>query len=111
MTLGSKQKKFALMLAHLVVWAFENGFEVTYGDAFRDPRAFGKVGIRDGYGRANSLHKMRLAVDLNLFKNGKYLTKTSDHLILGTKWEEMGGDWGGRFDDGNHYSYGHQGLR
>lgn len=111
MTLGSKQRKFTLMVADLILWAYDHGYELTFGDAYRDPRVFGKPGIRDGYGRANSNHKKRLAVDLNLFINGKYMTKTEDHLPLGEKWESMGGSWGGRFDDGNHYSLEHQGYR
>lgn len=99
------------MVAELIRWAYEQGYEITLGDAYRDPRVFGKVGIQDGYGRKNSLHKMRLAVDLNLFLNGRYLTHTEDHLPLGEQWEAMGGSWGGRFNDGNHYSLEHNGMR
>lgn len=111
MTLGTKQKQFSKMIAELILWAYEQGYEITVGDAYRDPRVFGKVGIRDGYGRASSLHKSRLAMDLNLFKDGKYLTQTSDHQFLGEHWESMGGSWGGRFNDGNHYSLEHGGRR
>jgi len=48
----------------------------------------------------------RLAIDLNLFKDGEYLTDTEDHRFLGEFWESLGGTWGGRWDDGNHYSWG-----
>lgn len=111
MKLGQKQRKFALMIADLIVWAYAHGYEVTFGDFYRDPRVFGKVGIRKGYGRSRSNHKVRLAADLNLFKDGVYLTKTEDHRPLGLYWESMGGSWGGRFNDGNHYSLEHLGRR
>lgn len=62
-------------------------------------------------GKLNSLHKLRLAVDFNLFRYGKYLVKTEDHLPLGLYWEAIGGTWGGRFGDGNHYSLEHNGMK
>lgn len=64
-----------------------------------------------GYGHPRSAHKQKLAMDLNLFKDGRYLDTTEDHRILGEKWESMGGTWGGRFNDGNHYSLEHLGVR
>lgn len=111
MTLGQKQRKFSLMVAKLIIWAYDNGYEVTMGDAYRDPRVFGVVGVNEGYGRSRSNHKIRLAVDLNLFKNGVYLTETEDHLPLGEYWESIGGSWGGHFNDGNHYSLEYRGKR
>lgn len=111
MTLGSKQRKFTLMIAQLIQWAYEQGYEATVGDAYRDPRLHGQVGEKKGYGASGSLHKERLAMDLNLFKDGKFLTATEDHKPLGEKWESMGGSWGGRFNDGNHYSLEHQGRK
>lgn len=111
MTLGSKQRKFTLMIAQLIQWAYEQGYELTVGDAYRDPRLHGEVGEKKGYGASGSVHKQRLAMDLNLFKDGKFLTATEDHKPLGEKWESMGGSWGGRFEDGNHYSLEHEGRK
>lgn len=111
MTLGEKQRRFTRMVGYLIEWAYENGYELTFGDAYRDPRVFGHVGERRGYGRPRSLHKQRLAIDLNLFRDGVYLTATEDHRPLGEFWESMGGSWGGRFNDGNHYSLEHEGMR
>lgn len=59
----------------------------------------------------NSLHYIGLAIDLNLFKNGEYLKDTNDHKELGEFWESLGGSWGGRFNDGNHYSLEHNGRK
>jgi len=110
MTLRQKQSKFAEMAAKLILKAIEMGYEVTLGDAYRDPRLHGELGIKKGYGAANSFHKTRLAIDLNLFKDGFFLGTTDDHKKLGEWWESIGGTWGGRWTgaraDGNHYSLG-----
>ena len=91
------------MIAQLTIFAYANGYELTFGDAKRPNNC--------NYGRRASLHKSRLAVDFNLFKDKVYLTKTEDHRPLGEFWESIGGSWGGRFNDGNHYSLAHQGRR
>jgi hypothetical protein len=111
MSLGVKQRKFTLMVAALIQKAAELGYETTFGDAYRDPRVHGEQGVKKSYSEARSAHKHRLAVDLNLFKNGVYLTKTEDHKQLGEFWESIGGTWGGRFNDGNHYSMEHDGIK
>ncbi len=111
MTLGEKQRKFTRMIANLIKWAYEHGYELTVGDAYRDPRLHGEMGAGGGYGRKFSNHKVRLAMDFNLFKDGKFLSATEDHQPLGEFWESIGGSWGGRFQDGNHYSLEHEGRR
>lgn len=111
MTLGQKQRKLTLMIAQLIVFAYDSGYELTFGDAYRDPRVHGNVGQKKSYSSANSLHKERLAVDFNLFRDGVYLTSTEDHRPLGEFWESIGGTWGGRFNDGNHYSLEHGGRK
>ena len=111
MTLGEKQRAFPRLVAEFIAWIYSQGYEVTFGDAYRDPRLHGEVGVKMGYGHARSGHKRRLAIDLNLFKNGVFLTSTEDHRPLGEKWESMGGTWGGRFNDGNHYSLEFEGRR
>lgn len=111
MSLGTEQRLFTRMVGQLIDWAYENGYELSFGDAYRDPRVFGGEGEKKGYGGASSNHKRRLAVDFNLFKDGKYLNKTEDHRPLGEFWESIDGAWGGRFDDGNHYSLEYNGYR
>lgn len=99
MTFRQKQSVFAFLIARLIIFANENGYEITLGHALRDPDS--KIGIED------SLHKKKLAQDLNLFKDGKYLTKTEDHRLLGEWWERqhLNCRWGGRWKDGNHYEF------
>ena len=88
------------MVSDLIRWLTVNGYEVTFGDAW----------AKDGH-RKDSLHYSRLAIDLNLFKSSKWLTNTEDHLPAGEYWESIGGTWGGRFNDGNHYSLEHRGRK
>ena len=105
MTLRQKQSLFARNIANLIQFAYAEGYEVTFGDAYRDPRVHGAMGKKASYSSINSNHKIRLAVDLNLFLDGKFLTSTDSHRLLGTYWETLHPDnrWGGRFNDGNHY--------
>lgn len=105
------QQHFARMIARLIDRAGELGYAVTLGDAYRDPRAHGAQGIKRGYSAARSAHKQRLAIDLALFKGGRYLTSTEEYEPLGTWWESQGGAWGGRFSDGNHFSWEFGGIR
>lgn len=110
MSLVEKQARFAAMVARLIQRADELGFAVTLGEAWRSEEearrlAAHRVGIK------RSLHCDRLAIDLNLFKGGAWLSATADHQQLGEWWESIGGSWGGRFGDGNHYSLAHEGRK
>lgn len=113
MKLGDAQKAFTLLVGDLIRHAYESGYELTFGDAYRDPRLHGSFGASGGYGRSRSCHKLRLAIDFNLFKDGKYLTTTEDHRPLGEWWEKQHplARWGGRFNDANHYSFEWEGAR
>ena len=110
MTLGEKQRKFTRMIADLIVWAYANGYELTFAEAYRTPEQ-AALNAKAGKGISTSLHLDRLAVDFNLFKDGAYLTATEDHRELVEFWESIGGSWGGRFNDGNHYSLEHGGRK
>lgn len=115
-TLGQLQRIFAKKVAKLISWAFENGFEVSLDWAYR-PLEVARMYAGRGIGSMKSLHTVRLAIDLNLFKDGTYLRNSEDHLPLGKFWESLAEPgvktrWGGRFKksstsrgpDGNHYS-------
>lgn len=127
MNLGKKQELFMRLLPLLINKAHQLGFEIRGGDLFRDSRIHGVfgvgitqhvekilnlIGVNFGYGHKSSCHKLKLAVDLNLTKDGKLITKTSGHKVLGDWWEKQHLDcrWGGRFNDGNHYSMTHWGA-
>jgi hypothetical protein len=103
MSLSEKQRQFCRMVGMLIDYAYAHGYELTFGDAYRDPRC--------PYGSEVSLHHDRLAIDLNLFVDGKYRPDGTAHIPLGEFWESIGGSWGGRFNDANHYSLEHNGRR
>lgn len=113
MSLLSLQFEFMRLVPRLIDKAHELGFEVTEGDAYRDPRVHGALGVKLGYGHAKSGHKNRLAIDLNLFSDGEYRPDTDAHRELGEWWERQhpAARWGGRFADGNHYSFEYQGMK
>jgi len=111
MTLRKKQSKFARMLADLIIWAYDNGYELTLAEAYRPPDV-AKLYSKQGRGISNSLHCMRLAIDLNVFDNdGHLLHYAEEFMPLGEYWESIGGTWGGRFDDGGHFSLTHNGIK
>jgi len=114
MTLGEKQRAFARYIGRLIDFAYQSGFELSFGDAFRSPEQAALNAAR-GLGIKNSLHCDRLAVDFNLFKDGHYSESFGDYAVLGDFWEGLSPDlaWGGRFTkpDLFHFSYKHEGRR
>lgn len=139
MTLGEKQRLFMKLLGKLIEWAYANGYELTEGDAFRsdEQAAINAIGF-DGrnkvaimiqqdfpqlaaslqnngraFGILYSVHQDRLAMDVNLFRDGVYLSDTESHKPLGEYWESLHplARWGGKFKDGNHYSVEHEGRK
>lgn len=112
-TLRQKQSRFAVMVGRLLAEITHRGYEATLGDTYRDPRLHGVIGVKLGYGHQKSAHKNRLAIDINLFRDGVFLDSTEDHEPLGVWWEKLAPDarWGGRFKDGNHYSLEHEGIK
>ena len=114
LTLGQKQELFTrLICTKLVPFALRRGYEIRGGEWWRSPAAAAEY-ARTGKGIKNSNHRKKLAWDINLFKDGKYLTSTEDHRELGEYWEKLHPlcRWGGRFRrrDGNHYSLIHAGV-
>lgn len=110
MTLREKQSLFCVLVARLIGHATASGYELTFGETYRSPEEAARL-ARLGKGIAKSLHTQRLAIDLNLFKDGAYLSSTEAHRALGEWWESQHElcRWGGRFNDGNHYSLTHGG--
>ena len=117
MTLREKQSLFVELVAQLIIQAETMGYELTFSEAWRSPEEAARL-AKAGKGIKNSLHTQRLAIDFNLFKNGKYLSTTDAHRPLGEWWEAQSTDdytcaWGGRFtrQDGGHYSLSHGGRQ
>ncbi|MDX1902101.1 MAG: M15 family metallopeptidase [Gammaproteobacteria bacterium] len=115
MTLNEKQKKFTLLVARLIHWAYSKGYELTFGEAFRTQEQ-AALNAKKGIGIRNSLHCQRLAIDLNLFINGVYQPDSAKYKPLGEYWKSLDPDccWGGDFKnlkDANHFSITHDGMK
>lgn len=112
MTLRQKQSLFVQLIGKLIEFAYAQGYELSFGEAYRTPEQ-AILNAKKGIGIKNSVHTDRLAVDFNLFKDGAFLPHTAQHKQLGEYWESLHPDcrWGGRFNDGNHYSFTPDGKR
>lgn len=118
LSLHDKQARFSRLTADLIIEANSLGYEVTLGEAWRSQATAKYVPTKwnadRGKGIVDSLHILRLAIDINLFKNGKFLTNPQDYAPLGEWWEKQSDSvngincvWGGRFKklkDANHFS-------
>lgn len=109
-SLRSLQSLLVRCLGELIRYAYDRGYELTLGEAYvQNPRktrdgAF----VADGVHMPSSLHYRRLAIDLNLFVRGEFVTR-GDHfawLDLGAYWEQLDPacSSGVRFGDANHFS-------
>jgi hypothetical protein len=107
------QEQFAQAAALLIQKAKELGYGVTLGEAWRTPEQAALNASR-GIGIADSLHCERLAIDLNLFKDGVYLTAPDAYVELGTWWKAQGTSYrfGGDFQikDYDHFSITPDGI-
>ena len=109
MTLSEKQRKFTVMVGVLIRWADDRQYGLTFGHAWRDTETQRRLVEQKLSKTMQSKHCDRLAVDLNLFRDGIFLTKTEDYKLLGEFWKTLdplnrwGGDWS--FGDGNHFEY------
>ena len=115
MKLSQKQQAFAVLVAKLILEAKTRKYAVTLGEAYRSPEEAARL-AGQGKGIVRSLHTQRLAIDLNVFIDGIYQTRSEAYRPLGLWWEAQSTPdvpccWGGRFGDGNHFSVAHQGRK
>ena len=111
MTLGEMQEDFFMDKVPLLVAEIKRlGLRARGGDLFRDPRLHGQLGEQKGYGHKNSCHKLKLAIDVNLVKDGVLLGDGPEHAALHDFWDSLGG--APRIPhDMNHYSVEYRGMR
>lgn len=109
MSQSKLQREFTACVGKLLNYAQSEGLGLTLGDAYRDPRVHGEFGTKKSYSAAKSVHKLRLAIDLNLFIGDEYITDGANpaYVKLGEFWETVHplARWGGRFKDANHFSF------
>ena len=114
MTLREQQSVFAMLVGHLIEHIYSAGYEATFGEAYRTPEQ-AQWNAAHGLGIAHSLHTDRLAIDLNLFKDGQFLETVEDYRPLGEYWKSLHelARWGGDFSkpDSDHFSLEWQGVQ
>lgn len=115
--LQRKQFAFSALLPHLLDCALAKGYDVQLGELWRPPEMAAIYKAR-GTGIKNSLHELRLAVDLILYRNGIKTEDRRDYEPLGRFWGKLSTltdtcCWGGDFKrpDVFHFSLEHQGIR
>jgi hypothetical protein len=108
------QHRFVDDVSYLIGFAINQGYELTFGEAYRTPEQ-ATLNAANGSGIKNSLHCSRLAIDFNVFKDGVWLTDSKDLAVLGKYWKTLNPDnaWGGDFSkpDGNHFSQSRNGVK
>ena len=100
MKLSDQQKEFTLNIAKLILYAYDNNYTLSFGEAYR-PQEMQVLYFKQGKTKTlNSLHKERLAVDFNIFLNGILTYNFMDIKKLGVYWCSLSdfNVWGGDFN-------------
>lgn len=99
MKLSEHQRLFTRNIAKLIVFAYQHGLELTFGEAFRTNEQQ-LLYVQTGKSKTmDSNHLKRLAVDFNVFVNGNLTYDWNTIKPLGDYWESLnpnnrwGGDW------------------
>jgi hypothetical protein len=122
MTLKDKQVIFIQNLCKQITWSFENGYQVTIGEAGRTTEqqllyfegfSIQKIGASLHFVKSvrktktmYSQHLKRLAIDLNYFVDGNYTTEKTALQKAGDYWKSLNPSnvWGGDWEwDTNHF--------
>ena len=102
MKLKAKQQLFAKLVPLLLGYIHSLGHEVTLGNTTA------------ATGFKHSVHPKKIAIDLNLFIDGKYQRSTKAFEPIGQFWKGLHPlcRWGGDFPgDGGHFSLEHGGYK
>lgn len=110
-TLGQLQREFSLCLAKLILHIYDSGYQVSMAEGYVADTDR-KDGDYDGPHRHDGGHYKRIAQDLNVFKDGVWLSKGTEPIWrqLGKFWEAIHPD--ARWDptDPNHFGLKHKGV-
>ena len=108
MTLGQHQEAFMRDFSKLLIFIHQNGYEVRGGELLRTPE-MQEIYLRTGKSKTSkSNHLVKCAVDLFIFKDGKWLLNKEDLKMFGDFWCSLDpmNQWGGfyqTFYDGPHF--------
>lgn len=97
--LRQSQSAFIKDVSKLIVYADEQGIELTGGELFRTAYQQRRNIIKHISWTMNSKHMQRLAIDLFVFIDGQYRTDCKAYEELGNYWESLNENntWGGRW--------------
>tara|TARA_B100002019_G_C21241297_1_gene585725 strand:+ start:1303 stop:1641 length:339 start_codon:yes stop_codon:yes gene_type:complete len=99
MSLSDEQWEFGKDIGKLIVYAEENGFKLTFGEAYRTVQQQ-KIYVKTGRSKTmRSKHMKRCAMDFNVFVDGKLTWDKEVIRPLGEYWESLNAKnrWGGNF--------------
>ena len=120
MTLREKQSEFARNVGKLITWCYENGYEISFGEALRTEEQqllyfegytivkahtdlhFAKAPRKTKTMASN--HLLKLAIDLNIFIDGQLIYDKKKLQPIGDYWgslhptNEWGGNWESFYD-------------
>jgi hypothetical protein len=99
--LVAEQDAFTRDVVALLQFAHEHGYVITLGEAWRTPEQQA-VYVKTGRSlTTKSQHLRRLAIDLNIFQDGRLLATKDEIMPLGQYWEALHpgkNRWGGNFN-------------
>lgn len=109
------QQRFARLVGVFLTWIHRQPqYAVTFGEVKRTQAQAG-ANATSGAGISNSLHLLSLAVDLNLFVNGTFVTDVESYRPLGDYWMSLDKEcaWGGLWTkpDADHFSLSFNGVK
>lgn len=115
MTLLEAQQLHFECLIKLGTWGLANGYKFTGDEYLRTPEQ-ALANSQSGAGILHSLHLIRLAIDLNVFKDGVFFKTVEEYRPLGDYWKTLDPlcCWGGDFTtrpDADHFSITWQGIK
>ncbi len=106
MKLSEIQQLFARDVVRLLMEMDKLGYKYTFGETYRTAEQ-AEIYHKEGIGIKNSLHCKRLAIDINLFKDGVMLATKEHYQPIGLFWESLCpmNRWGGNFTkvDADHF--------
>lgn len=136
--LSALQRQFTRCLVKLEQYMLDKGYEFTLGEGWRSneqaeinalplidrkvvegllgakyPTLASAIGISTSHGIRASNHRNRLAQDLNLYKDGIWLTDADSYRPFGEWWKTQhpSARYGGDFSDYDHFSFEYNGVK
>ena len=112
MTLHEKQLLFGILFPRFLMQLHSMGYGVKIGEVKRTQEQ-ADINAATGAGISNSLHLILLAGDIELYRDGTWLTEIEQYKEAAETWESMHElcTAGYYFGDGHHFSITHEGVK